>query len=755
MVVGPGNTHACRPNPNIVTQTLARKSDLTCPAGYIENPQNTQQCICPPGKEYVAATDSCKVVVTRNNQDDSSSCKAGPGVGRPIFPATGSKRTEIQVTSTGLARLSLTYDSRRRGPSNKLGVSLAFSGAPSFGALWESSLHRALTFDSSHSPSTVQAWRGSGRMVTFNKVGTNFKPNVSVSDQLVRSGTRWHYYDREAGTLEVYGDSGQLLSLSNAGGRSVTFVYSDANTPSDIAIEPGLLVEVRDESNRVFQFKYDAPVGWGLRSRVRSAVTPNQYETKFTYDPTGRLTSVVWPDATSRTLLYENSTFSWALTGVLDELSKRVNTVSYDASGRAYETRAVGEVDHYKASWTTPPSLSLADTYDSTLDLVSRDIRWVAGQGTSVQGPNQAASTLDLALVDGMPRVVGASQPAGSGCAASSSAIGYDANGNIASKDDFNGNRTCYVHDLSRNLETARVEGLAAGAACAVTSSGAQLPAGSRKSSSQWHPDWPLRTKHAEPGRTTTYIYNGQPDPFSGTTASCAPAAATLPDGKPLAVLCRQVEQATTDADGSLGFAASLQPGVANRERSWTYDAQGRVLTEIERPGSLTTYTYYQSTSFTGSDPNAVGYSVGNLQSVTRVVSPATSLTTTYTHYDKLGNWLQMMDPNGVATVRTFDARQRLRTSSTAGQTTTYDYWPTGLVKRVTQPDASWVAYDYDDAHRLVKVSDNLGNSVSYTLDNLGNREVDAVKDPSQALRRQVQRNIDTLGRIERVTGRE
>ena len=169
----------------------------------------------------------------------------------------------------------------------------------------------------------------------------------------------------------------------------------------------------------------------------------------------------------------------------------------------------------------------------------------------------------------------------------------------------------------------------------------------------------------------------------------------------------------------------------------------------------MTTYTYYQSTSFTGSDPNAVGYSVGDLQSVTRVVSPATSLTTTYTHYDKLGNWLQMMDPNGVATVRTFDARQRLRTSSTAGQTTTYDYWPTGLVKRVTQPDASWVAYDYDDAHRLVKVSDNLGNSVSYTLDNLGNREVDAVKDPSQALRRQVQRNIDTLGRIERVTGRE
>lgn len=34
----------------------------------------------------------------------------------------------------------------------------------------------------------------------------------------------------------------------------------------------------------------------------------------------------------------------------------------------------------------------------------------------------------------------------------------YDANGNVASKTDFNGNVTTYTYDLTRNLETSRTE---------------------------------------------------------------------------------------------------------------------------------------------------------------------------------------------------------------------------------------------------------------------------------------------------------
>jgi YD repeat-containing protein len=67
----------------------------------------------------------------------------------------------------------------------------------------------------------------------------------------------------------------------------------------------------------------------------------------------------------------------------------------------------------------------------------------------------------------------------------------------------------------------------------------------------------------AEPGRLTTSIYNGQPDPFNGgQAASCAPANATFPGGQPIAVLCKEVSQATFDANGARGFSMGAQPQV-------------------------------------------------------------------------------------------------------------------------------------------------------------------------------------------------
>ena len=88
-----------------------------------------------------------------------------------------------------------------------------------------------------------------------------------------------------------------------------------------------------------------------------------------------------------------------------------------------------------------------------------------------------------------------------------------------------------------------------------------------------------------------------------------------------------------------------------------------------------------------------------------------------------------------------------------AGHTTAYEYWPTGLLKKVTRADGSYLSYGYDDAHRLTSASDNLGNSVAYTLDNLGNRISEDVKDPGNALRRQLTRGIDALGRVQQTTG--
>ena len=322
----------------------------------------------------------------------------------------------------------------------------------------------------------------------------------------------------------------------------------------------------------------------------------------------------------------------------------------------------------------------------------------------------------------------------------------YDANGNKASEDDFNGTRACYVNELSRNLEATRVEGLANNVACAsVNAANASLPAGSRKVSTAWHPDWRMQVQVAEPNKRTTSVYNGQPDPFNANAiASCTPATALLPDGKPIAVLCKQVEQATTDATGGLGFSAALQAGTADRVQSWTYNQYGQVLTAKGARTDVsdtTTYVYY-------ADTTAV-HTLGDLQSVTN----AAGKTTTYTKYNKHGQVLESSDPNGVLTTNTYDLRQRLLGTSVAGETTSFTYDPVGQLKTTTLPNGAVITNTYDDAHRLTQVQDAAGNKIVYTLDNSGNRIGEQVKDASGTLIKNITRSYDALNRLQSVTG--
>src|SRR6185295_18278318 len=117
----------------------------------------------------------------------------------------------------------------------------------------------------------------------------------------------------------------------------------------------------------------------------------------------------------------------------------------------------------------------------------------------------------------------------------------YDANGNVSSRTDWNGNRSDYTYDLIRNLETSRTEGL--------TSAGGTTPQ-TRTISTQWHADFRLPTQIAEPLRITTNVYD-----TDGTACGARGA------------LCSRTVQATTDANGAQGFAATL----AGTPRAWTY----------------------------------------------------------------------------------------------------------------------------------------------------------------------------------------
>ena len=701
---------------------------------------------CPSGKRYSLQTQRCEthIVIDDTNDGGGRSC----GFGNPIFPLTASKREVVDLgQALGGLSLQAVYDSHRKVPAVGVDATLAATAAPAFGPMWESSVHRKLVVQGpAGAGQRVLASRGSGLWTSFVVDAAGIykaAPNVNDRLELLTGGSGWRYFDAAVQSYETYDSQGMLVAIHRSRGGTLALKYSDSATPSSIAPRAGLLTRLEDQNGRWLEFAYEQPANPALEPRIKRMVNAAGQETAFAYDSSGNLSAVTWPDTQRRQFVYDNAAFPWALTGVIDEQNVKTSSFKYDTSGRAIETSKAGDVDRYSVSWGAPPARLVSEQYDAAAVVSRRTHRWQAPQNTTITLPNGQVSNLGVSSVQGTSLLSSQSQPAGAGCAASSSAQVFDANGNATQRDDFTGLRTCYSHDLSRNVETSRVEGLANTQACsAVTPVGAALPSGSRKTSTQWHPDWRLAVKVAEPKRVTTNVYNGQPDPFAGNAvASCAPSTAKLPDGKPIAVLCKTVVQATYDAAGAAGFAAALDNSVPNRVWSYTYDESGRILATRDPLGNTTTNTYYTGTT--------ADYTRGDLEKTSNALGQATR----YPKYNQLGRVLQVVDPNGVATDFEYDARQRMKRQASAGEATQYGYTVSGQLRRVTQPDGGYVDYEYDAAQRLKAMQDHLGNRIEYTLDASGRRREERVKDPAGVLKRQVSRVFDALGRAQQVTG--
>ncbi|MGC3980766.1 MAG: RHS repeat-associated core domain-containing protein [Steroidobacteraceae bacterium] len=262
----------------------------------------------------------------------------------------------------------------------------------------------------------------------------------------------------------------------------------------------------------------------------------------------------------------------------------------------------------------------------------------------------------------------------------------YDLRGWVSSRTDYNNNVTTYVYDDDRGLELSRTEGYGTAQARTITT--------------QWHATYRLPLLVTEPGRTTGYSY---------------------------------------DASGNM-LSKTLTDTVTNTARTWsyTYNSYGQVLT-ADGPrtdvSDVTAYTYYTCNT---------GGACGQLQTVTNALGQ----TTTYNTYNAAGQPLTITDANGVVTTLTYDLRQRLTSRTVGSEATGFEYWPTGLLKKVTLPDSSTLTYSYDNAHRLTGITDSDGNRIAYTLDAAGNRTQEQVLDASNAVVRTRSRVFNTLSRL-------
>ena len=685
------------------TLHLLRERRVECPQGYIQGSSDPNNACYRPGTP------------------NPNVC----GIGNPVDPSSGAKmQTETDYVSAGPSRLSLRRHYRSLGYPNRGGLD------PSLGHYWRTDFDRRITLYQGSYGRVAYADRPNGGILQFKNVGSDWQGRSDSPDRLTAlidgggalTGWRLTTADNE---VETYDSAGRLLAIATVDGYQQTLEY--ASGPA------GRLARVTDSYGRRLQFDYDASL------MLNGVTLPDGLRVGYAYDGQAlstnppRLVTVQLADLNQKSYLYNEpdrmlgSSLYNALTGIVDENGERYASFSYFALpgstvAEARVTEHAGGADKHRLGY----GLTNSTPYTQDID------------------PLGAMRYYNFVSVNGMLKPAGVSQPGGSGCAAAASNLSYDAAGNLLSQTDFAGHKTCYVIDAGRNLETRRVEGLAAGAVCGTALSAPPAPTAAnpvRSVWTQWHPDWRLEVKRAEPKKLTTWVYHGQPDPTAGNApAQCAPAGALLPDGKPIAVLCKKIEQATGDANGSQGFAAAASG--APRIWAWTYNARGQVLS-ADGPrtdlSDVTQYLYYSDTT--------ADHTEGDLRTITNPMGHVTE----FTRYDKNGRPLELKDPNGQITTLSYSPRGWLMTRTVGNRTTNYDYDAVGQLTKVTQADGSWLGYDYDPAHRLIGIHDQSGNRIDYTLDPAGNRVEEKVSDPGGALARKQKRVFDALSRLQNI----
>jgi RHS repeat-associated protein len=510
--------------------------------------------------------------------------------------------------------------------------------------------------DSTTTYNTVYAYRPNGSVLIFNEYGSTYSPDGDVKDSLVQTGSGWQYQTADD-TIETYNALGQLVSIAPRGKSLLTVNYNAGSVLGD----PPTSVSDAFGHSLTFSYLIDAYTLQRLASITDSAGNTVQYS----YDSYENLTSVTNRDGTTQSYAYGYGPGSAApnshlLMTLTDEAGVAYGNWTYLSWPLAPLTsQRAGGVNSYRyygsSSLTVTDPLGTSRTYNQT----------------QILGVNHPTSSSAVCP----------------GCG-EDAARTYDANGNITSRTDFNGNENVYSYDLLTNRETSRTEAYGTSAA--------------RTISTTWDSSWEQPDQITEPNRTTSFTYDSMGNTLTKTV---------------------------TDT--------TVLPNVA-RTWTYTYDSYGRMLT-AKGPrtdvSSTTTYTYYTCTT---------GYQCGELHTVTDPVGNVT----TYNTYDAYGEPLTITDPNGVVTTLTYDTRQRLTSRQVGSETTSFSYYSTGLLEQVTLPDGSYLLYTYDTAHRLTQISDGAGNSSQYTLDAMGNRTAVNTYDPSSTLHRTHTRVINSLNEL-------
>ncbi len=706
-----------------------RYRQYQCNGGYyftnLPNPQFPEQrsptCklipTCDAGQEFDEVTQTC-VDNPKNNGFNPQQCPIYDAT-NPINVATGNKvQLETDYTGTGTYPLSLQriYNSSESIRSTNIGQH------------WRHSYDRAI-----HEIDTdnVEVQRQDGRIIRFNHNANEWTSDADVTERLIElvdsqsQRIGWEYLDNND-NKETYDTEGKLVSMTNRAGfvQTLTYTLSVAENGDD---NPDTLDSVTNHFGRTIVFSYDTA------GRIVSMIDPDGAVYQYDYDSTtGNLTEVIYPDDgpaanPKRIYHYDDANYPHALTRITDENGDPFATWTYDSEGRATSSEHANGADRV-------------------------DINYQGANGTTIVtdslGRNQ---TYGFETQFGVVKVSQISGDPCSSCGGQNQATGYDANGFVNSRTDFNGNVTTYINN-SRGLETSRTEAVGTPEERTITT--------------EWHPDFRLPTKITEAGlretsmtynttgqvltrsvkdiltgetRTTTYTYdtNGLVDTVDGPRTDVNDIVDYDYDASGnLIKLTNEIGNVTTITQHDDNGRPTAMTDMNDNTITMTYHPRGWLRTRTI-VGDTTTYGYDntgQLTTITFPSGRTLTYGYDDAQRLTSITDHQGN-SITYT-LDAMGNRTkeETKDPGGVLTrklEREYDSLSRLKRiigSATPSWDNDYTYDDNGNQLTETDGKNATTTHTYDALNRLKTSTDRLAGVTTYSYDALDH--LTSVTDP-------------------------
>ena len=509
-------------------------------------------------------------------------------------------------------------------------------------------------------------------------------------------------------TVKITSGDGKVRSFQRAVG---TAAWLSGTIATDTLTETPNGYDYRATDDTVYRFSSAGKLlthtqrnGWVMTYTYFATGQLSQITNQFgrslllAYNASGQINQITQPDGNVVRYDYTTGTDNVARLNKVTYPDNRSKTYLYENSSFPNALTGVTDENNTRlATYTYDAQGRATDTQHA--GGANRYQVAYTGTGTvnsaQVTDPLGTARSYTYSTNLGQLAVTGSNKASGQGLRDAASRA-QNALGLVDSEVDFLGFTNQSTWDTARRLKIAETR--AAGRPEAQTTT------------TQWHPTLRLPTLVTETGATAG--------------ASLKTTAMTYD------ALGNKLSETITDTS-----VPATAPN-AVRTTAYTYNAAGLVATETAPNNAVTSTTY-----------NAAGNPMTSTNALGHVTTMA------YTGADgAAGRITSLVAPTGMSTAYTYDARGRVLSTVQAAGTSTlatqYTYTPSGQLASAALPSGHQITYQYDAAQRLVGWQDNRGARGVYTLDAMGNRTVEQIKDSAGQVVWQLARSINAINRV-------